>query len=114
MAYAPERFNENAGGMTGQGAFAVYDATGSPTQGGDSLDLSPPTGAGQVNTPGFFDGAEVRAAVARASQGKTAGEGLVVILQANNRLIMDVLYDNAGTLTLRGETAAAFRAARAA
>ena len=46
MAYDAKRFNENASGMTGRGAIAVYDGTGTDAEGGDTL--------ATIKRPGFF------------------------------------------------------------
>lgn len=103
MAYSAERFNENASGMTGRGAIAIYDGTGTDAEGGDTL--------AAIKTPGFFpmsrDGAstEVFDAVAIASRNPEAagagiaqtyalmaGAGLPLIIQARNGTEIDLLY----------------------
>ena len=127
MAYSAERFNENASGMTGRGAIAIYDGTGSDAEGGDTL--------GTIKGARFFPASrdnratEVFDAVLLASRGDEpqpgarggtaphagdssthspetrslgAGEGLPIILQGRNGTEIDMLYINAGVLTLRG------------
>ena len=96
MAYQAHRWNENAAGMTGHGRVAMYDGSGSgANEGGDSF--------ADIVAPGFFDGQEeVEDAVRRASEGITTGNGLSIIIQGHDKTAIDVLYDNAGTLTMRG------------
>ena len=119
MAYSAARFNMNASGMTGRGAIAVYDGTGTDAEGGDTL--------ARIKAPGFFPlsrGAvnpmvasnapsEVLDAVQQASRrdgprvGQVAGsddasgaetwtldggEGLPIVIQARNGTEVDLLY----------------------
>ena len=101
MAFAQERWTENAAGMTGHGALAIYDGGGTPAQGGDEVDLSPPVAAGHINANNFFDSEVVRDAIARATKGKTTGAGLLCLMRSRGDLILDVLetYET----TVRGE-----------
>ena len=95
MAYASVRFSLFSTGQTGAGLLAKYDSTGTDGEGGDAI--------GSVKGNGFFTGREVRDAVRKASDGRTgAGVGLPIILAARDGLEMDVLYDNSGTLQMRG------------
>lgn len=92
MAYATERFSENAGGMAGWGALAIYDGGGTTAQGGDTLDLVSPVAAGSINSDGFFTGQEVFDAVARVSAVQRAGRpGLLCLIRSRGNLIFDII-----------------------
>ena len=101
MAYASERWNENAGGMTGHGALAIYSGMGTPAQGGDVIDISGPVSAGAINANNFFTGEEAKDAVRRASTGKSVGEGLLVLIHSRGNLMLDVL--ELYTATVQGQ-----------
>ena len=91
MAYQARRWNENAGGMTGHGALAIYDGSGTAVQDGDVLDLTGPVSDGSINANNFFTGEEVKDAIRRATRGKSVGEGLLCFLHGRARLILDTL-----------------------
>ena len=91
MAYETRRWVENAGGMTGHGALAIYDGSGTAAQGGDVVDLVAPISASAINANNFFTGDEVKDAVRRASDGKSVGEGLLVLIHSRGNLMFDVL-----------------------
>ena len=91
MAFHQERWNENAGGMAGHGSLAIYDGSGTPVQGGETLDLVGPVGDGNINTNNFFDSEVVKDAVGRATARKTTGAGLLCLIHSRGDLILDVL-----------------------
>ena len=91
MAYASERWNENAGGMTGHGALAIYSGMGTVAQGGDVVDLQGAVSDGSINANNFFTGEEVKDAIARATKGKSVGDGLLCFIHSRGNLILDVL-----------------------
>ena len=103
MAYDAERFNENAAGMPGRAAIAVYDGTGTTAEGGDTL--------ATIKAAGFFPllrnglHTEVADAVTLASRREkasgtsvaqaftlTEGQGLPIIIQARDGTEIDLLY----------------------
>ena len=93
MAFNPVRFSTFSGGQTGAGLLATYDGTGAGAA-GDTLTA--------IKAPGYFTSQGVRDAVALASDGRTSGQGLPIMLHGTNGFEFDVLYDNSGTLTMRG------------
>lgn len=117
MAFRQERWTENAGGMTGHGALAIYDGGGTAAQNGDLLDLVPPVADGRINANNFFDSDVVKDAIARATQGKTTGAGLLCLMRSRGNLILDVLelyqttvnQQRVTRVRTKGNTTAAFR-----
>ena len=101
MAYSTERFSENAAGMTGRGALAVYDGRGTTAQGGDNIAAMRST-----TGRGFFTGQEVLDAVREASKSDTPGVsfasaqggGLPCLLLANDRTVINTLYITQATV----------------
>ena len=96
MAFSQFRFNENAGGKTGYGNLAFYDGTGTIAQGGDNF--------ADIVADGFFDHDVAKDAIARATVGNEtgAGHGLGIVIQARDKIAIDVLHNNAGTIGMRG------------
>ena len=118
MAFRQERWNENAGGMTGHGSLAIYDGGGTPDQGGDLLDLVGPTiTAGTINSNNFFTSDVVKDAVGRATKGKTTGAGLLCLIRSRGNMALDVLETYQATVggqrvtrvRSKGNATAAFR-----
>ena len=119
MAFSPFRFTENAAGMTGRAAFALYDGRGNagartnppqnPDQGGDEL--------ADIKATNFFDHQVVRDAIREAVKGdrdRTAGGtglvmdlgvggGLPIMLMGNDGTEFDTVYvDGSDDVVLRG------------
>ena len=82
MAFQQERWSENASGMTGHGALAIYDGAGQVAQDGDLVSA--------ITANNFFDSDVVKDAIARASQGKTDG-GLLCLMRGRGDVVLDVL-----------------------
>ena len=116
MAYAPERFNENAAGMPGRAAIAIYDGSGrdaaaatpqSPDEGGDLLATLRGDGFFPVEENGIVT--TVADAVRIASRGAAegsgvaqtytldAGAGLPIILRGNDATEINLLYEHVET-----------------
>ena len=91
MAFQQKRWNENAAGMTGHGALAIYDGGGTAAQNGDTLDLVAPISDSAINANNFFDSEVVKDAIARATKGKTTGAGLLCFLRSRGDMVLDVL-----------------------
>lgn len=109
MPYEARRLNENASGMTGRGAIAVYEASGGPLQDGSHT-------LAELKAPGFFPVTDdngsptaIADAVAVASRSPEVqalapaggldrswtyqrGQGLPIILRARNGIEIDMLY----------------------
>ena len=129
-AYDSARLSVNAGGKTGAGVVAFYDASGADTaqnrQGGAAFATSGATSA-NVNGDDYFprtvtiSGREIetelgalveqahtfidRDALHGTSKNYVDGTGIPILIKASNRLFWDVLFhDNTdGELKLRGQ-----------
>ena len=122
MAFALSRWSENAAGMAGMGRMAIYDGSGTATEGGDAL--------ATMRGSDFFDHAVVRDSireivtvqpVANAADsisgslnsistenpergiGPHDNAGLLVWLKGNDGQAIDILYVHpSGEVRLRG------------
>ena len=132
-AYDPARLSVNAGGKTGAGVVAFYDASGADTsqnrQGGAAFSTAGTPTSASVNGDNYFPrtrtdpesgeerlteiGALVEEAHTflslNADHGTTTnnvdGTGVPILIKANNRLFWDVLFHDTadGELKLRGQ-----------
>ena len=111
MAYDSKRFTENAAGMTGRAAVALYDGTGTDDQGGDPI--------ATIRADNFFTGQEVKDACREAQKSEVPGVdiaiaqggGLLCIVKARDTTSVETLYldstdDEVKTI---GQTTPAFR-----
>ena len=94
MAFNASRFSTFSGGQTGAGIVGKYDGSGTTGEGGDAL--------GTIKGPGYMTSDEVKDAVRLASDGRTTGNGLVMLLVGNDGIEWDVAYLNGTTVTMRG------------
>ena len=124
--YDSKRLSVNAGGKTGAGVVAMYDASGADAVGnrqGGAAYAASPTSA-NVNGDGYFPRTrtvsnrevvtEIGALVEEAhtflkldephgiDSEYGEGTGVPILLKANNRLLWDVLYRDGADLKLRG------------
>ena len=92
MPFNKHRFSTFNAGQTGAGLLAKYDGSGTPAEGGDPI--------GTIDNDGYINSQEAKDAVAQASDGRTTGAGLVILLVGNDGMKFDVLFNDAGTLKL--------------
>ena len=95
MAFNVVRFSTFSGGQSGAGILAKYDGSGAvAADGADNL--------AAIKADNYFTAQAVKDAVALASDGRTTGAGLPIMLQGTNGFEFDVLWDDSGTLKMRG------------
>ena len=118
MAYSEDRFNENAAGMPGRGHIAIYDGTGrdaaaatqaNPDEGGDLLATIRGNGFFPVtdstgNVTSVADAVRIASRLAKAEGSGVAqtytlgaGAGLPIILQGNDGIEINLLYEDIST-----------------
>ena len=101
MAYSKLRFTENASGMTGRAALAIYDGRGTNAQGGDTINAMRST-----TGRGFFTGQEVIDAIreavksddTRSTFATAQGGGLPCLMLASDRTVIDTLHVTQATV----------------
>lgn len=85
MAFNVVRFSTFSGGQTGAGLLAKYDGTGADAaEGADNL--------AAIKADNYFTAKAVRSAVALASDGRSVGQGLPIMIQGTDGFEFDVLY----------------------
>ena len=92
MAFNVHRFTLYNAGQTGAGLFAKYDGTGA-SPGGDALNT--------IKGDGYFSAEEVKDAIRLASDGRSTGAGLPMLMQANNGNDIDTIYLDGDTVKTR-------------
>ena len=94
MAFNAVRFGTLQAGQTGAGILAHYNGSGTASEGGDTL--------ANIKGSGFITSQEAKDAVAMAEDGRTTGKGLPIFLVGNDGMEWDVLWNDNGTLKVRG------------
>ena len=95
MAFNAHRFSTFEAGQTGAGIVGKYDGSGTTGEGGDTLAV--------IKGNNYLTSQEVKDAVALASDGRTTGNGLVMLLVGNDGIEWDVAYrHSSGQIRMRG------------
>ena len=84
MAYSADRLSTFSSAQTGAGILAKYDGSGTTAEGGDNL--------ANIKANGFLTGAHAIDIVRKASDGRSSGDGVAILLVGNDGIEWDVAY----------------------
>ena len=95
MAFNPSRFSTFNAGQTGAGIMGKYDGSGTTGEGGEAL--------ATIKGSNYLTSKAVKDAVRQASDGRTTGAGLVMLLVGNDGIEWDVAtISSGGVVSMRG------------
>ena len=94
MAYSAIRLSTFSSAQTGAAILAKYDGSGTTAEGGDNLS--------DIKVAGFLRGDYALDIVRKASDGRSSGDGVAILLVGNDGIEWDVAFDNGGTIQMRG------------